>query len=84
MLGQLWVGAGAVARVGAQSQSSAWCVRLKQYLQRRAFACPVNAMFQAWGRSWPTLCQALQRPSAGIDGRSPAKSHCRTPGMPRQ
>ena len=34
MLGRLWAGAGAVARVGAQSQSSAWCVRLKQYLQR--------------------------------------------------
>ena len=49
MLGKLWVGAGAVARVGAQSQSSAWCVRLKQYIQRRAFACPVNAMFQSVG-----------------------------------
>ena len=49
MLRRLWAGAGAVARVGAQSQYSAWCVRLKQYLQRRAFACPVNAMFHSVG-----------------------------------
>ena len=34
---------------GAQSHSSDMCVRLKQYLQRWAFACPVNAIFHSVG-----------------------------------